>query len=371
MNILILNFILSTAVDGCIIRRKTNRDTMIHAMARGFVRNGHKVTLAAAEEFKPLETELDLDFEVIYFPSRFKKIAKPALLPWPKGLGRYLQTHNDEFDMILSVEAFSFPTIIAARNCRSKLLVWQEMAFMQHFMGGIPAKLWYRFIAPWFIRDAPVIAQSEKARKFISQYLTNVANSTLGHGSDSELFYPSEQTDDYFVVISMLVARKQIDRIITKFNRFLTNTGYKQFRLRIIGEGPELNHLKKTAEDLGITSSVFFDGFLGHKAIADISRRAKALLIDTRQDNNMVTVPESIVNGTPILTNMVPNNAKYVRDLALGIAREQWDWQDMLEIVDNNNFYRQNCKSFRKRFSNDGCASTLIRIFQNNKLNCK
>lgn len=367
MRILILNFILSTAVDGRIIRRDSNSDTMIYAMARGFAHNGHSVTLAAAEEYKPLTDERHKDFEVIYFPSRYKRIAKPALLPWPKGLGHYLRQHADDFDMILSVEAFSFPTIIAARNCRSKLLVWQEMAFMQHFMGGVPAKLWYRFIAPLFIRKAPVIAQSGKAREFISRYLHNVRETIIGHGSDGEIFYPSDTTDDYFVVISMLVARKQIDRILEKFSRFLTNTKYKNFRLRIIGEGPEMNSLKQKADTLGITDKVSFEGFMSHSDIAGISRRAKALLIDTRQDNNMVTVPESIVNGTPVLTNLIPNNAAFVRDLSLGIAREQWDWEEMLDIVENNDFYRSNCLKHRHSFSNYGCAEALVDTFIKNK----
>lgn len=367
MRILILNFILSTAVDGRIIRRDSNSDTMIYAMARGFAHNGHSVTLAAAEEYKPLTDERHKDFEVIYFPSRYKRIAKPALLPWPKGLGHYLRQHADDFDMILSVEAFSFPTIIAARNCRSKLLVWQEMAFMQHFMGGVPAKLWYRFIAPLFIRKAPVISQSGKAREFISRYLHNVRETIIGHGSDGEIFYPSDTTDDYFVVISMLVARKQINRILEKFSRFLTNTKYKNFRLRIIGEGPEMDLLKKRAEDLGIKDNVRFEGFLDHRSIAGISRHAQALLIDTRQDNNMVTIPESIVNGTPVLTNMVPNNAVFIRDLDLGIARDHWDWQDMLKIVRDNTVYRQNCIKHRRLFSNNGCAESLLNAFLHDK----
>ena len=367
MNILILNFILSTAVDGKIIRRDSNRDTMIYTMARGFVSNGHTVTLAAADEFRPLKPEDEPEFTTIYFPSRAPRLFKPALLPWPKGLGSYIRRHADDFDMILSVDAFSFPTIIAARNCRSKLIVWQEMAFMQHFMKGLPARIWYRFIAPRYIGNAPVMAQSEKARNFISKFLPNIADITVGHGSDNELFYPSDHTDTCFVVISMLVARKQIDRIIEKFSRFLDNTDHKDFMLRIIGEGPEMDLLKKRAEDLGIKDNVRFEGFLDHRSIAGISRHAQALLIDTRQDNNMVTIPESIVNGTPVLTNMVPNNAVFIRDLDLGIARDHWDWQDMLKIVRDNTVYRQNCIKHRRLFSNNGCAESLLNAFLHDK----
>ena len=50
MRVLILNFILSTAVDGKILRRKSNHDTMIYTMARGFVANGHEVRLLEGDE---------------------------------------------------------------------------------------------------------------------------------------------------------------------------------------------------------------------------------------------------------------------------------------------------------------------------------
>lgn len=364
MQILILNFILSTAVGGKIIRRPSNQDTMIYNMARGFVKSGHNVTLAAAEEFLPTENESDPGFDIIYFKSRITRVFKPALLPWPKGLGKYLRYHS-EFDMILSVETFSFPTIIAARHCRKKLLVWQEMAFMQHMLGGLPAKLWYNVIAPFFIKDAPVVAQSEKAKEFIRHYLPNVTDTIVGHGSNSDLFYPSENSEEYFVVISMLVKRKRIDRILQKFARFIKNTSRTNYTLKIIGEGPEEHSLKKQAEELGISQNIKFEGFLEHSTIAAIGRKAKALLIDTQQDNNMVTIPESIVNGTPVLTNKVPNNSVFISEYGLGIAKDNWDWQDLEQMIIRYDEFHDACISHRHKFSNDGCAAILHQIYIN------
>lgn len=362
-----LNFILSTSVNGKIIRRKSNDDTMIYAMARGFVKNGHSVTLAAAEEFKPLQPEDDLNFEIIYFKSRARSIFKPHLLPWPKGLGRYLKNNGQNFDMILSVDVFSIPTIIAARQFRSKMLIWQEMAFMQHMLGGLPAKLWYNVIAPYFIKNAPIITQSEKAKEFIRHYLPNVSDTIVGHGSNSDLFYPSENSEEYFVVISMLVKRKRIDRILQKFSTFLKETKLSSYTLKIVGEGPEELSLKTQAEELGISQNVKFEGFLEHSTIAAIGRKAKALLIDTQQDNNMVTIPESIVNGTPVLTNNVPNNSVFISKYGLGIAKDNWDWQDLEQMIIRYDEFHNACISHRHKFSNDGSAAILTTTFINFK----
>ena len=84
MKVLIINCILSTAEKGVITPKKSIWDCMISTFARGFIELGHKVTILASQEFKPTETE-ELPFDVIYFPSRWPKIFRPDLLPWPQG----------------------------------------------------------------------------------------------------------------------------------------------------------------------------------------------------------------------------------------------------------------------------------------------
>ena len=53
MKILILNSILFTA-ETDIPQVKTIKDTMIYGVCMGFVRLGHQVTLAAANEYRPI-----------------------------------------------------------------------------------------------------------------------------------------------------------------------------------------------------------------------------------------------------------------------------------------------------------------------------
>ncbi|MDR0573203.1 MAG: hypothetical protein LBG96_04095 [Tannerella sp.] len=57
MNILVINPILYTAENLIIPEVKTIKETMIYGMCLGFMSNGHRVTLAASAEFKPVEEE--------------------------------------------------------------------------------------------------------------------------------------------------------------------------------------------------------------------------------------------------------------------------------------------------------------------------
>lgn len=364
MNILILNFILSTAVDGKIIRRNSNRDTMIYNMARGFVKAGHTVTLLASEEFRPLEEERN-DFDVIYFKSHFPRILKPWLLPFPKGLGKYLRSNHHKFDMVLSVESFSIPTLIASVYCKKKTIIWQEMSYHQRLLHNIPSKIWHNIAMPCAINGITTVPQSEAAQKFISRYQKSTTGQCVPHGVNDDIFvpYPENAPERYFIVIAMLIRRKRIDRIIEKFARFIRNSRHSDYKLKIIGEGEELDNLVSLSKQLGIEDNVEFLGFKSHTEFAAIGKRATAFLVDTDRDLNMVSVSESFANGTPVLMNTIPNTSFYATKFNLGIAKDHWDWTDLDEMISRYNEFHQNCIKHRHKFTNVGCGNSLVQLF--------
>ncbi len=337
---------------------------MIYNLARGFVDNGDEVTLCAAEDFKPLTMPEDEPFEIVYFPLRWKRLFKPHLLPYPKGLGRYLRRHRSDFDMVLSVEAFAMPTLIAALNVRNKMLIWHEMAFHQRLMAKIPSKLWHNLVGRFIVRRIPVLTQSEAAHKFCAPYYKNMVEDVMGHGANEDVFAVANDSEDYFVVMSMLVYRKRIDEIIRRFAEFVKIPKYSNYKLRIVGEGPEKEALEKLIEELGVEANVCLEGFMNHREYAHLGARAKGLLIRTRQDNNMVTVPEAIVAGTPILMNTVPNNHTFVRDLELGIVKDDWGVDELVRMAENYDRFHSNCLAYRTRFTTRGVASRLTEIFR-------
>ena len=102
MKVLIINCILTTAEHGIIKRKETIGDCMISNFARGFIELGHTVTLLASEDFRPTGNDERLPFKVVYFPSRLPQVFKPSLLPWPKGMHRWLKAHADAYDLVIA-----------------------------------------------------------------------------------------------------------------------------------------------------------------------------------------------------------------------------------------------------------------------------
>ena len=361
MKILIINCILSTAEKGVITPKKSIWDCMISTFARGFIELGHSVTLLASEEFRPTSKET-LPFEVIYFPSCFPKIFKPDLLPWPKGMHRWLKQHAEAYDLVISSETFQIPTLMASGICAPKLLIWQEMVRHQRLLFKLPSRLWYNVIVPLFMRDVTVVPRSEPARQFISQYSRCVSNVIVDHGTDAAVLHPCEEHDKAFIVIARLVPGKNIDRIITKFSRLVANKQYSDYRLDIIGDGDQRQQLESLVEKLGIQQQVVFHGFLTHEQLAEPLRRAIALLVDTSNDLNMLTTAEAITSGTPVVTNTVPSSAPFIAARGLGIVRDGWDENDLMDVIMGYDKMHETCVAEGKELTNVACARKMIGI---------
>lgn len=362
MNILIVNCILTTAEKGVISKRKSIKETMICNYAQGFINCGHSVTILTSEEFRPTEAE-EYPFNVVYFKSRWPKIFKPHLLPWPIGLHKYIKANIDSFDMVIASEAFSIATLMAAQACRCKLVVWQEMAMHQRMMHKVPSIVWYNVFTRLFMRKALMVARSFPAMRFISQYACNVASEIVDHGANGTVLFPSDTANDSLIIVSRLVPGKCIDRIIHKFSQFIKIPEFRHYKLNIVGDGIESDNLKLLVKQLGIDDNVIFHGFMRHSQFAEILRSSKAMLIDTINDLNMVSIPEAIVSGTPIVTNTLPTSAEFIANSGVGIARDGWDASDLKHLVENYPKYHQACLDVRDELTRDGCARKMIRIF--------
>ncbi len=360
MKVLILNPILFTADNNIIPQVKSIKDTMIYGMCMGFVKLGHTVTLAAAKEYMPTEKE-DYDFEVKFFKSDFTHVCKPSVLPYSNELSRWLKRHHQEFELVIASEVFQFATLFAAHICPRKTVVWQELTAHQNKMHQIPSKIWHNVVVRlWMNRVATTVPRSRKAQCFISRYMPRVSGTIIDHGIDLDKFTASTEKERRIISSSQLIHRKNVDGIIHIFSRFHQLKGYEDIQLTIAGRGKEEENLKKLVRELGLQEAVEFVGFLPQDVLGRYISRSLAFLVNTRKDLNMVSIPESIVSGTPILTNRQPASADYIARNRLGIAKEYWNEIDLKDIIDHHAEYVENCLNYRKKLSNFHQAQMLI-----------
>lgn len=365
MKILIINPILFTPEKGVIPKVNTIKDTMIHSLCLGFAKNGHNVTLIASEDYRPSGKE-SYDFEVIFLKSFLSSVFKPSLIPYPEGLRSYLKEYGDKFDVVISSETFSIGSLVAAEVLPEKLIIWQEMAFHQHKFFRLPSKLWHNVIVKLFMRRVQlVVPRSVFAQKFIRKYFTQVSDTVVEHGIDIEKFEFSDCKKRQLITSSQLVYRKNIDGIIKKFSRLHELEAYSDVRLLIAGRGNQENKLKELVKTLGLDDYVDFLGFLPQRVLNKYIKESMGFLINTRKDINIVSIPESIVSGTPILTNSIPTSIRYIQENELGIVCDDWDVDELSFLIDNNDKFIEACRNYRDKLTNIGVAQMFEKLWDN------
>ena len=164
-----------------------------------------------------------------------------------------------------------------------------------------------------------------------------------------------------FAVVSQLIGRKRIDRIIEVFAEFVQK-GYEEYKLYIIGSGEKEEQLRMLVQEKQLQDQIVFCGQMTHAQLLPVVAGSEALLVYTSKDNNMVSIVESIAVGTPVVTTSVPYNAAYIRREQLGIAEDDWTEEALIKIVEDNGLYRQNCLRYRRKLSNTFCAERFMDV---------
>ena len=362
MKILIVNPILYTSETADIPRVDSVRDSMITGLCSAFAAAGHDVTLAACDRFRPLKDE-GFPFDIRWFSPFCPAVCKPHVFPVLGGFRSFWRREGGTYDLVISGEVFSANTLFLSRHAASKLIIWQELAKHNRLGKTVPSRIWYGVIARLFMRKSLVVARSVEARTFISRYMPRVAEEVIDHGTDLARFVPAEKRGDHFIICSQLIPRKRVDLSIERFARYRQQYD-RDAKLIIAGEGECREELEALSRRLLNGEGITFTGKLDHERMIPLLASARALLVSTEKDNNMVSVVESIAVGTPVITTSVPYNAGYIREFGLGIVDDAWDERALDRIVREAEDYRSRCLEYRKELSCSRRVEQFLAIAQ-------
>ncbi len=132
--------------------------------------------------------------------------------------------------------------------------------------------------------------------------------------------------DDYFLIVGRLIPYKRFDLVIGAFNIL-------GLRLKIIGDGPEAQRLKKMAKP-----NIEFFGWRPDEEIRDYYAGAKAFLFPQEEDFGIVAL-ESLASGTPVIAFRGGGALEIVKEGVNGIF---FDAQTVDSIVGAVRNFRDN-----------------------------
>jgi glycosyltransferase involved in cell wall biosynthesis len=156
-----------------------------------------------------------------------------------------------------------------------------ERAAIRHFSHRL--RLWDYASAA---RVDQFVANSENVRRRI--WKTYRRDAVVVYPPVAVETFRNEPAEDYYLIVSELVAYKQLDYAIRAFAR-------SGRRLRVAGEGPEYRNLKRLA-----SGRVEFCGRVSDVELRKLYARCQALVIPGEEDFG-ITAVESLASGKPVI----------------------------------------------------------------------
>lgn len=136
--------------------------------------------------------------------------------------------------------------------------------------------------------------------------------SVIPNGVDINEFVPAPQADREKVIlfVGFLIQRKGVAFLLDAAAQVLTR--HADYRVVILGEGPEEPSLREQASRLGIERSVEFLGFQPQHIVREWMRRAQIFVLPSVEEGQGVVLLEALASGTPVVGSDVDGIAEVI-----------------------------------------------------------
>ena len=148
--------------------------------------------------------------------------------------------------------------------------------------------------------------------------------------------YKYKKKENIAVYVGRLVFYKNVDFLIRSI-RFVTSRE-KNFKLIIIGSGPELENLKKLSKKYCVEKNIIFKGNVGEEEKLELLSKAKLFLFPSSIEGFGISVIEAMASGDVVIVNDVEPLNKIVKNSKTGFVlplnETKWALQ-ILKILKN------------------------------------
>jgi glycosyltransferase involved in cell wall biosynthesis len=223
--------------------------------------------------------------------------------------------------------------------------VFDEGRYVGGFTGNPFARTLVRGLAKWDVRAAQrptrFIANSRNVAERIRRYYGREAD-VLACPVDVDRFTPGAGRGDDFVVVSRLLAYKQVDRAI----RAAARAGVA---LHVVGTGPHEAALRELATGTRTT----FHGYLSDAAVNALVGDARAMILPGEEDFGLVPL-EAAAAGTPTIALRAGGALETIVEGETGAFFDEPDDASLAAAItafDRKRFEPQRLRAHAERFA--------------------
>lgn len=161
--------------------------------------------------------------------------------------------------------------------------------------------------------EAVVALSRDLAARTIALGVPDRKIKIIPNGINIEMFTPgSDDRENVILFVGSLIPRKGVHVLLDAFPTVLA--ACPDFRLVIIGEGPDAVQLQDQAKRLGIEGQVDFLGVQDQSQVSDWMRKARVFVLPSLEEGLGVVLLEAIASGTPCVGSQVGGIPDVVSD---------------------------------------------------------
>lgn len=249
-----------------------------------------------------------------------------------------------------------------------------------HYIGLSSAqRLMPEFIRSFTKRCDLVIAPAPLMKDYLEQIAVKTPVKVLPTGLPEESFYPEEEKacelrrelkgdkKYLFCTVARLAKEKNIDFLIRSM-KIRKETCGSDFKLALIGEGPERKHLEELVRKLSLTEEILFIGEVPNREIKNYCRAGDLFLFASKSETQGIVLLESMAAGTPVLAVKGTGTEDVVNNGSNGYMTEasEKEFADkLMDILEKKEIQvlRQGAKAAAEQFSCERVADEAVLIY--------
>lgn len=160
-------------------------------------------------------------------------------------------------------------------------------------------------------------------------------------GIDKKRFYPIpfSKKEDYILTVSRLSKFKNVDILINAYSKLKDS----HFRLKIVGNGEELNNLIKLCRKLEISHRVDFLTKVSDREIVKIYQKAKLFVLCSKNEPFGIVPVEAMACGTPVIADESGGPKETVINGKTGLLIKDINPQNLCRTIES---IEENLKDF-------------------------
>ena len=199
--------------------------------------------------------------------------------------------------------------------------------------GGLYIKLIMRIQRFVFHQAAKVITPSYYLKNLLVQFYRVPGSKIEVVYNAVELIEVKAAKEKYgqpmAITIGRLVPWKGIDELISVVPALVQK--YDDFKLLVVGDGPEGDRLLRQCQEAGVESHVILAGKVSHEQTLALLKRADVFILNSKYEGLPHTVIEAMACRCPVIATGLEGTREVVEDGRNGITVEPGDTRQLLE----------------------------------------